>query len=170
MNNNFQFRKLTKEDFESFKNVRLEALEKEPQAFGESLEKMKKKSDLYFQKSLNKKHQVWYGVFDDEKIVGIGSIKYAKAKKFDHIAHLSGIYVNSEYRGNGLGRMLFEGRIKEAFANSKIQKLKLIVNVNQLPAINLYKSCGFKIVGEMKKEFKIGESYHNAFLMELFRN
>ncbi len=154
--------KLNLNNLDEFKKIRLEALQNEPQAFGTSLNELKKEK-------LNKRYQVWYGAYMGGELVGIGSIKYAKAKKFSHIARLSGIYVKKEYRGQGLGRMLFEKRIEEAFSNPKVVKLKLIVNTSQTNAINLYKSCGFEIVGEMKKEFKVGENYYNAYLMELHK-
>jgi ribosomal protein S18 acetylase RimI-like enzyme len=162
--------KLNLDNLEEFKKIRLEALQKEPQAFGDDYENLKNKKENYWRKQLTNKKQVWYGVFDETNLVGIGSIKYAKKRVFTHIAHLSGIYVKPSHRGQGIGRILFEKRVEEAFLNSKVIKLKLIVNINQTNAINLYKSCGFNIVGEMRNEFKIGTVYHNAYLMELIRN
>lgn len=165
-----EIKKLDLSNIDEFKKVRLEALQSEPQAFGEDYETLEKKEPGYWTDQLNNSQRVWYGVFNQHKLVGIGSIKYAKQKKFSHIAHLSGIYVKQEYRGQGIGRMLFEKRIEEAFLNPKVVKLKLIVNTTQQNAINLYKSCGFEIVGEMKKEFKVEETYHNAYLMELLKS
>lgn len=162
-------RRLDLSNLDEFKKVRLEALQNEPHAFGDDYDTLGKKESGYWTDQLSNNRRVWYGVFSENKLVGIGSIKYARQKKFSHIAHLSGIYVKQEYRGQGIGRMLFEKRIEEAFLNPKVIKLKLIVNTSQTNAINLYKSCGFEIVGEMKKEFKVGENYHNAYLMELLK-
>lgn len=162
-------KKLDTTNLTEFKKVRLEALQNEPHAFGDDYETLEKKESEYWTDQLSNNQRVWYGVFNGNKLVGIGSIKYAQKRMFSHIAHLSGIYVKQEYRGQGIGRMLFEKRIAEAFLNPKVVKLKLIVNTSQTNAINLYKSCGFEIVGEMKKEFKVGENYHNAYLMELLK-
>lgn len=164
-----EVKKLEIGNLDEFKKIRLEALQSEPQAFGEDYQTLEKKESDYWTDQLNNSQRVWYGVFNEHKLVGIGSIKYAQRRVYAHIAHLSGIYVKQEYRGQGIGRMLFEKRIEEAFLNPKVVKLKLIVNTNQTNAINLYKSCGFEIVGEMKKEFKVGESYYNAYLMELVK-
>lgn len=169
LNNNIDIRKIDESCIQLFKETKLEALKLEPQAFGEDYETLEKKKENFWKKYISNRKQVWYGAFANNEIVGIGSIKYAKQKKFSHIAHLSGIYVKQEYRGQGIGRMLFEKRIAEAFLNPKVVKLKLIVNTSQTNAINLYKSCGFEIVGEMKKEFKIGQNYYNAYLMELLK-
>ena len=164
-----ELRKLDLSNLDEFKYVRLEALQNEPHAFGDDYETLVKKGSEYWTDQLSNNQRVWYGVFNENKLVGIGSIKYARQKRFSHIAHLSGIYVKQEYRGQGIGRMLFEKRIEEAFLNPKVVKLKLIVNTSQTNAINLYKSCGFEVVGEMKKEFKVGQSYYNAYLMELLK-
>ncbi len=162
-------RKLTIEDWEVFKKIRLEALELEPQAFGDSYSVLSKKKDNYWKKELSKRKQVWYGAFDNDKLVGIGSIKYVKSLKFSHIAHLSGIYVTKSHRGQGIGKLLFKTRIEEAFKNDKIKKLKLIVNVSQVNAIGLYESFGFKKVGDLKAEFNINGTFCDAILMELVR-
>ncbi len=161
--------KLTSKKWQEFKEIRLEALRLEPQAFGDSYEVLVKKSDNYWLKNLNSKYQFWYGVYDDNSIVGIGSIKFARALKFNHIAHLSGIYVKKEYRGKGIGKLLFKTRIDEAFKNPKIKKLKLIVNLSQKNAINLYKSFGFREVGRLEREFRLDSDYFDAYLMELVK-
>ena len=156
-------------DLEKFKKVRLEALELEPQAFGDSFSVLSKKKDNYWKKELSAKWKAWYGVFDNNKLVGIGSIKFVKSLKFNHIAHLSGIYVKKEHRGKGIGKQLFKTRIDEAFKNEKIKKLKLIVNTSQTNAISLYKSFNFREVGRLEAEFRLGDTFCDAILMELVR-
>ncbi len=162
-------RRLTVDDLPVFRGIRLEALELEPQAFGDSYSILFKKKDSYWKKELSNKKHVWYGAFDNDLIVGIGSIKFVKTLKFDHIAHLSGIYVRKEYRGRGVGKLLFKTRIDEAFKNPYTRKIKLIVNLSQENAIGLYKSFGFRIVGKMEKEFRIDSTYFDAYLMELVK-
>lgn len=161
--------KLNPDSLAEFKKIRLEALELEPQAFGDSYSVLSKKKDNYWKKELSNRKQVWYGAFDNDMIVGIGSIKFVKTLKFDHIAHLSGIYVRKEYRGQGVGKLLFKTRIEEAFKNPYIRKIKLIVNLSQENAIGLYKSFGFRVVGKMEKEFRLGSDYFDAYLMELLK-
>ena len=161
--------KLTIKDLEMFKNIRLEALELEPQAFGDSFSVLSKKKDNYWKKELSNKWKNWYGVFDNNELVGIGSIKFAKSLKFNHIAHLSGIYVKKAQRGKGIGKLLFKTRIDEAFKNEKIKKLKLIVNTSQTNAISLYESFNFREVGKLEAEFRLDDTFYDAILMELVR-
>jgi RimJ/RimL family protein N-acetyltransferase len=102
-------------------------------------------------------------------LIGMGMIKFAKHRKFKHIVRFSGIYIKEKYRGRGLGKIFLERIIKLSFSKPGVKKIKLIVNKTQKSAITLYKSCGFKVVGEMKKEFFVDGKYYNAFLMELVR-
>lgn len=162
-------RKLSFEDQSKFMKMRLEALEQEPQAFGDSYSILSKKNDSFWERELNNKWRVWYGAFDNGNLVGIGSIKYVKSLKFNHIAHLSGIYVTKSHRGQGIGKLLFKTRIDEAFKNEKIKKLKLIVNTSQTNAISLYKSFNFREVGRLEAEFRLGDTFYDALLMELVR-
>lgn len=162
-------RKLSFEDQSKFMKMRLEALEQEPQAFGDSYSVLSKKNDSFWERELNNKWRVWYGAFDNGNLVGIGSIKYVKSLKFNHIAHLSGIYVTKSHRGQGIGKLLFKTRIDEAFKNEKIKKLKLIVNTSQTNAISLYKSFNFREVGRLEDEFRLGDIFYDALLMELVR-
>ena len=53
------------------------------------------------------------------------------------------IAVKKEYRGLGYSRKLMEQMVKSA-AEMGIQDLTLEVRAGNEPAINLYKSCGFK--------------------------
>lgn len=157
------------ERWSEFKVLRLMALKLEPNAFGEDLSEISDKPDEYWQKELKSKYRKYFFAEIDKILVGMGMVKYNAMKKFSHITHFSGIFVMPEYRGMGVASALYKERIKDTFANSKIKKIKLIVNKLQKPAINLYKKFGFQIVGTLKKEFKIGRKYFDAYLMEKVR-
>lgn len=161
--------KLTSKKWSEFKDIRLEALKLVPQAFGDSYSVLARKDNMFWRSELGLKSPVWYGVVDKSGIIAIGCIKYAKALKFSHIAKLSGIYVAKEFRGRGIGSLLVKALIETAFSNSKIRKLKLIVNISQSDAIALYKNFKFKKVGDLKEEFNIDGVFYDAYLMELQR-
>ena len=41
-----------------------------------------------------------------------------------------------------------------------------MVNEEQDAAVTLYKSMGFVVVGQMKKEIKVGERFYDELIME----
>lgn len=156
-------------NFKEFKLIRLEALKNEPLAFGESYESVKLKDKKYWKDELNGKYQIWYAVFIDNEIAAICSIKFGWLTKFKHIARFSGVYVKKDFRGRGIAKIFFNSLINKTFAKSEIQKIRLTVNKTQKPALALYRSFGFKKVGNLIKEFKINGKYYDAYLMELLR-
>lgn len=79
--------------------------------------------------------------------------KYYERLEIDYI------FVLEEYRKNGIASKLINYIIKE---NKDVENITLEVSVENIPAINLYKKLGFKVVATREK-------YYNgidAYLME----
>ncbi len=169
-----KFIKISPDRWEEYKALQLEALEKEPLAFGASYEAEASKSSGYWKKNLvraQKDNTHWTILFAEIEgvLVGMGVIKFARHKKFKHIARFSSIYLKKEYRGQGIAKKLLSELIKQTSLQPRISKIKLIVNTTQEPAIALYKSLGFEVIGELKQEFKIDDKFYDGYLMELFK-
>ena len=79
----------------------------------------------------------------DEEVVGYSLV----ALRSDD-AHLLSIAVLPAQRNRGIGRALLSESIAKARAKGA-KSFKLEVNRENLPAINLYRSLGFKAVGEV---------------------
>ncbi len=77
------------------------------------------------------------------------------------IADIEGLVVISSERNKGYGKMLLEYALDELKAK-KVQKVLLEVRESNIPAINLYKSCGFNEISVRKKYYSDGE---NAIVM-----
>jgi RimJ/RimL family protein N-acetyltransferase len=58
-----------------------------------------------------------------------------------------------DYRGKGIGKIAMKYLIQFAFTQLKLKELRLEVDKYNLPAINLYRSLGFKDTRETKKEY-----------------
>jgi ribosomal protein S18 acetylase RimI-like enzyme len=71
--------------------------------------------------------------------------------KQNNIAELKRLYVNENYRGQGVGKALFDKAIEFA-QNASYEKIRLDTLSNMDIAINLYKANGF---------FEIAPYYHN---------
>ncbi len=91
------------------------------------------------------------------RVVGyvIGLVEYKDGKKLGHIISLA---VDPLYRGIGIGRKLMES-IERLFAEKKVDLVYLEVNVNNLPAINLYKKLGYTIAGLIPKYYGREDAY-----------
>ena len=67
-------------------------------------------------------------------------------------ATLTNIVVRKDCRGHGIASLILEDLIRNAVAN-KASFITLEVNINNIPAINLYKKYGFEKVGLRKKYY-----------------
>lgn len=167
---NVKIQSVNSKYWQEYKAFRLKALQDDRHAFGASYENMIKKPDEYWKNQIegskeNSKKTVLFALFDN-KIVGVVIIKFSKYKKLKHVARLSGFYVNPDYRGQGIGKKLFDAALQEISKNKEINKVKLSVNTVQTTAINLYRSYGFKEAGKLEKEFKIDNQYFDVLVME----
>lgn len=67
-----------------------------------------------------------------------------------------------------MGSKLIESAIEILKENSDIIKIRLSVNPEQTAALKLYGKFGFKVVGKLEKELKIGKRFYNEIIMEKF--
>ena len=93
-------------------------------------------------------NSVWFLAKIEEKIVGFVGIKVILDE-----ADIMNIAIHKNYRQQGFGSLLLTHIINYC-KNNNVKKINLEVNENNIPAINLYKKQGFKIVGVRKKYYE----------------
>ena len=82
-----------------------------------------------------------------------------------------GIFIGEEAsRGKGYGAIATELTVKYAFDVLKLNKVYLTVFSNNIPAVNAYIKCGFRIEGELKEDFLSEDGYVNVIVMAVFRD
>lgn len=84
-----------------------------------------------------------YLAINDKNIVGKVNIQYN-----DEISGIYGLGVKPEYRSKGLGRSILRKSIEKIQEHGD-SKVMLQVEVENDNALNLYKSCGFKVTYSM---------------------
>lgn len=169
---NVKIIKLPVERWEEYKNLRLEALQKEPQAFSSSYEEEVQSSDQDWKDKLIKfsgegNFLVLFAEIDG-KLVGTMNTHIDGFLKMRHVAYLYGVYVNSNYRGKGVGKKLLEGILEWIGSHPEIIKISLDVTTTQQAAIALYKKFGFEIIGEFKKELFVKGKFYDVYEMEKY--
>jgi ribosomal protein S18 acetylase RimI-like enzyme len=105
---------------------------------------------------------------DGNEIVGLQTIapfaEYTRA--MDHVAEI-GTFVHSDYRRQGVGRMLFEHTL--TFARQRgYEKLMLSVRAGNASGIEFYRKMGFAPKLILERQVKIGGEYDDQVLMERF--
>ncbi|WP_079529276.1 GNAT family N-acetyltransferase [Halobacillus hunanensis] len=162
-------RPLSGSDASTYRTLRLEALQTNPDAFITTYEQEKNKPDAIETtvQRLNSDEAHTFGVFIEEKLVGNVTLQKEPHPKFSHKASILAMYVHPECRGQGAGEMLLEKAIQFA-KGIGLEILQLSVVKDNLPAKKLYEKVGFREYGIEHKAIKIEDRYLDEILMEYF--
>ena len=158
-----KIRLLTLDDWKTWKQLRLEALQNSPMGFGSSYEEELKWPDLNFQQEL-KKSDI-FGAFIDNTLIGCAGFYSLNLLKTKHRGVIWGMYTSPEYRGQGVASALIEAII--VHAKSCVSQLHLTCVTSNLDAMTFYQKHGFKIYGTEPRPLKIGGSFFDEYLMIL---
>ena len=98
-------------------------------------------------------------VVEDDRILG-----FYECKKEDTRVFLSKLYVDRPYRGNGIGKIMFEDLLDYTRSNG-LNKIYLTVNKYNTPSYNIYLHLGFKVIDAVEND--IGNGYiMDDYIME----
>lgn len=154
---------LTKNEWLSWKNIRLEALKNTPEAFGSSFEEESNLLDKDFQQTFIKNNV--FGAFKNDELIGCAAFSCLHTLKTKHRGILWGMYIKPEYRGEGVADNLLNTVI--LFAKSKVIQLHLTCVANNNHAVKFYQRNGFEICGTVPRALKIDTQYYDELLMVL---
>ena len=160
----FVVRRLTAEDADAYRALRLEGLSLHPEAFGASYAVDARRTLAEWRERLTER--AIFGAFWAESLVGTAGLYRDRAEKTRHKAVLVGVFVRDEARGDGLGRALVEAVIAEA--RGKAEQLLATVGADNEGARRLYEDLGFTTWGLQPRSLKIGERYVDEAELVLF--
>lgn len=140
-------RRLGSADAALYREIRLEALQKNPEAFGSTFERENAQPLSWFEAGLGRADI--FGAFLDGKLGGIAGFSVQEGVKQAHKGLLWAMYVRDVARGTGLGKRLVAAVLDHA--RGRVEMVQLTVVSENEAACRLYKAMGFVEYGFEKR-------------------
>ncbi len=162
-------RKLTEEDTEALWNLRLRALQDNPEAFGSTYEETLQRGKESFRQRLRQPHEQTFflGAFEAESLVGMVGFYRESGLKGQHKGYIISMYAAPEQRRHGIGKALVAEAIAQARKIPGLEQLLLAVVTTNDAARRLYRSLGFEVYGLEPRALKQDGQYWDEELMIL---
>lgn len=108
-------------------------------------------------------------VEEDDRVIATYQL-IPKSDRQAHTMYLGGFTIHPSLQGKGYGTTILDSIKNNLFSNG-FSRLELTVDVNNVPAIALYKKIGFEIEGRIRNSYRLSttEEFYDEYLMGLIR-
>lgn len=165
---------LTAMDESAYRDLRIQALRTNPEAFATTYEDYLSRSTEQVASQLEPDTEHFtLGAFREDRsdeLVGTATLVRERSPKMHHIANVVAMYVAPDVRRQGVGRHLLTEVIRRARQLEGLDQLRLCVIQDNDAAIRLYQSIGFQTYGVEPNALKTAEgSWDEVHMVLLLR-
>jgi len=156
-----EIRRLTEDDAQIYWDLRREALETEPFAFGRDLAEHIEAGVAAIVPRLSGESgdNFTLGAFEEGSLIGTATFARETGRKERHKGHIYGVYVTAAERQKNVGYKLIAGLLKAVKEDATIEQIHLSVASGQERARKLYRKFGFETYGTEPRSLKVGARY-----------
>lgn len=158
-------RRLGPDDWQAYREIRLEALNAHPEAFLSTAEGFAAQGEDAL-RGLLERMAFFVGVAADGRLLGLMAFDIGQGPRQAHRGSLYQVYVRPEARGTGLAQALLDAVF--AYATGKVSQIHLGVADGNAPALRLYERNGFRRYGTEPRYLYVNGRYVDEHLMVRF--
>lgn len=162
-----EIRKLTGNDAEAFRDLRLKGLRHHPEAFGSSYEEEEPRSLEEWRARLSRDARQAFvaGAWEGDVLAGTIGFYRNEQIKSRHKGNIWGVYVDSEHRRQGIAAKLLHYVLQEAAGLEGLTRVLLTVQADNEAAVRLYEAFGFTVYGREPKALFVSGRYVDESMM-----
>jgi RimJ/RimL family protein N-acetyltransferase len=158
-----QIRQLTTNDARIYQQLRLKALQTNPESYLAVYETQQDRPTDHFSWEIRYATSPpisgYYGIFLDNQLIGYAQLNQPNLTKQAHIAYIYNLYVDSDHRGQGYASRLIEYLTNLAKEKTNAERVFVTCNRKNAAAQKLYKKLGFKEFATREKSVKWQDEY-----------
>jgi RimJ/RimL family protein N-acetyltransferase len=149
-------RKFEESDWPLLKEIRLKALKSDPGVFGSNYAAESVMTDDEWISWLINPDAVSFGVFDENKIIGMTGIAIHRDDPTRKTAILWGSWLEPEYRGKGISEKMYKARIEWAKEHPACEKIVVSHRASNIASKYANQKHGFIYTHTTHKEWPDG--------------
>ncbi len=123
----------------------------------------------YVRNKINLKHTHFFAIVLKSNNLHIGNIKLDFHDSKANLSEMGVLIGDKDYWGKGIAREACNLILNYGFKKLNLRKIFLAVFENNIPAIKLYYSLGFKMEGKLIKHVAVKGILYDKYLMGIFR-
>lgn len=160
---NVQIRQLNEDDWREFSEIRLTALQTDPQVFGSNYERESQFTEEDWRTRLRAEDNAVFMLLDGETPIGITGAAVDRSDPTGKTALLWGSWLAPEYRGKGLSEMMYRTRIDWAKQQPAVEKILVSHRASNLSSKFANRKHGFKFTRAEEKQWVDGATGDEVF-------
>jgi len=156
-------RQLTENDWREFSQVRLKALQTDPNVFGSNYEKESQMTEAEWRSRLQAKDNAIFLIFENETPIGMTCVSVDREDATKKTALLWGSWLAPHARGKGLSELMYQTRLNWAKQQTTVEKIIVSHRASNLSSKYANQKHGFVLTHKTEKVWTDGATEDEIF-------
>jgi RimJ/RimL family protein N-acetyltransferase len=156
-------RQLTENDWREFSQIRLKALQSDPNVFGSNYEMESQMTEAEWRMRFHPIDAAIFLVFENDTPIGTACVAVDRDDPTKKVALFWGSWLAPQFRGKGLSELLYKARIKWAKQHPTVEKLIVSHRASNLSSKFANQKHGFVLTHKTEKTWIDGATEDEIF-------